>query len=86
MKIQREFTRSGLKEVANLADKMEKSEYWELGVKEVSCLTLTFYVKQDFLNLEIDPKISTNRTVFKSHGVIRKYVSLQNTSLIYKVK
>ncbi|GJZ89972.1 bromodomain-containing protein [Tanacetum coccineum] len=34
MKIQREFTRSGLKEVANLADKMEKSEYWELGVKE----------------------------------------------------
>ena len=36
MKIQTEFTRSGLKEVTNLADKMEKSEYWELGVKEVS--------------------------------------------------
>ncbi|GJY30910.1 hypothetical protein Tco_0414405 [Tanacetum coccineum] len=44
MNIQTEFTRSGLKEVANLADKMEKmekSEYWELGAKEVSFDTTT---------------------------------------------
>ena len=70
MKIQREFTRSGLKEVANLADKMEKSEYWELGVKEVSfdlycitvsCLTLTLNIKQ---TSTIDPNISDERSIF----------------------
>lgn len=36
-KSQREFTRIGLEELADLADAMESMEYWELGVKEV-CL------------------------------------------------
>ncbi|KAL4586920.1 hypothetical protein LXL04_011568 [Taraxacum kok-saghyz] len=33
-KSQREFTRIGLEELADLADVMESMEYWELGVKE----------------------------------------------------
>ncbi|CAH1424256.1 unnamed protein product [Lactuca virosa] len=33
-KSQREFTRIGLEELADLADAMESMEYWELGVKE----------------------------------------------------
>lgn len=35
-KIQREFTRNGLEELAELADTMESVDYWNLGVKEVS--------------------------------------------------
>ncbi|KAI3497704.1 hypothetical protein L1887_33196 [Cichorium endivia] len=33
-KSQREFTRNGLEEIADLADAMEAMEYWELGVKQ----------------------------------------------------